>query len=153
MVCLEKQRVLDCPEFEQAHEVISAINTLSIHAKLLLAGVDDSSRNAELDKARECLLDFLGRLQAVVTDAEKHQNGAIVGTDPRLGQLAQRFLSQKGKWPRPSGLYTASLPEACALIRSDSLQDEERLIGFLRDLRSLVEEHAHADIVGILGEV
>jgi hypothetical protein len=139
--------------FEQAHEVVSAINTLSIHAKLLLAGVDDSSRQTEVSKARECVLRFLGRLHAVVAGAENRQDGAVLGTDPRLAQLAQRFLSQRQKWPCPTGLYTASLSQVCSLIQSDSAQDQEEAVNFLRDLRALVEQHAHADVVGILGEV
>ncbi len=139
--------------FEQAHEVVSAINTLSIHAKLASAGVDDSSRSTEVCKARERVLTFLDRLQAVVEEAEKHRDGAIVGADPRLGKLAKRFLSLKGKWPRAAGLYNASLPQARALIQSEAVKDQEELINFLRDLRSLLEQHAHADIVRILGDV
>ena len=139
--------------FERIHEVVSAINTLSIHAKLILAGIDDSSRDGQVRKAREHLCNFLDRLQVVVQDAECHRDRPVLGTDPRLGQLAKRFLAAKGKWPCPPGLYSASLPQVRALILSQASDDQKDLITCLRDLRLLLEEHAHADISGILGDI
>jgi hypothetical protein len=37
--------------------------------------------------------------------------------------------------------------------KSDRREDQDRLIANLRDLRVLIEQHSHADIVGILGEI
>lgn len=139
--------------FERVHEVVSAINILSIHAKLTLAGINDSFRDEEVRKAREHLCSFLDRFQVVVNDAERHRDRPVLGTDPRLGQLAKRFLAAKGKWPCPPGLYSASLPEVRALILSEAIDDQKGVINCLRDLRLLLEEHAHADISGMLGDI
>ncbi|MFQ5827967.1 MAG: hypothetical protein ACE5JD_02245 [Candidatus Methylomirabilia bacterium] len=139
--------------FERVHEVVSAINTLSIRAKLTLAGIDDSSRDDDVRKARMHLVTFLDRFEAVVQDAERHRDGTVLGADPRLGQLAQRFLSVKGKWPCPPGLYTASFPQVRTLVLSRRFEDQKDLINCLRDLRLLLEQHAHSDISRILGDV
>ncbi len=139
--------------FERAHEIVSAINTLSIRAKLNLAGTDDSSRDEEVRKAREHLAAFLERFQAVVEEAQRQRDGMVLGADPRLGQLARRFLSMKSRWPRPSGLYGVSFPQFRALLLSERSEDQQDLINCLRDLRLLLEHHAHADISGILGDV
>lgn len=42
--------------FEQTHEVLFAINTLSIHAKLMTAGVEDPAPDSEMERARARLL-------------------------------------------------------------------------------------------------
>jgi hypothetical protein len=150
---LKNNEWLTAQSFEQAHETVSAINALSIHAKLKLAGIDDSPRNDDVCKARTRLLAFLDRLQAIVQDAEQDEDGAVRGTDPRLGQLAKSFLSLKSKWPHPPGLYATSFREVSALIQSEALEDQKDLVNFLRDLRCLLEQHAHADISSILGDV
>lgn len=139
--------------FERAHEVVSAINTLSIRAKLTLAGIDDSSRDEEVRNAHALLLAFLDRFDAVVQDAERHRDRTVLGADPRLGQLAKKFLSAKCEWPRPSMLYSSSFSEIRGLLTSKRVEDLQGLITFLRDLRSLVEQHAHSDIIDILGDI
>jgi hypothetical protein len=150
---LKDNEWLIAQSFERAHEVVSAINTLSIRAKLTLAGVDDSSRDEDVRNARTLLLTFLDRFQAVVQDAERHRDGTVLGADPRLGQLAKTFLSVKCQWPRPSALYSSSFTEVRELLTSKRVEDLQDLINFLRDLRSLVEQHAHSDIIGILGDI
>lgn len=150
---MKKNEWLTAQSFERAHELVSAINALSIRAKLTLARVDDSSRDEEVRKARMHLCNFLDRFQTVIQEAERDRHGTVVGTDPRLGQLARRFLSVKGEWPRPAGLYDASFPQVRALLLSDAVDDQKDLIDCLRDLRLLVEQHAHADISGILGDI
>jgi len=148
-----KNEWLTAHSFERAHNLISAINTLSIRAKLCLAGVDDSSREDEVEKAREHLLAFLGRFEAVVQGAERNRDGTVLGADPRLGQLAKKFLSVKSQWPRRSTLYSSSFTEMRELLTSKRAEDQQSLINFLRDLRLLVEQHAHSDIIGVLGDI
>ena len=44
---------LTASSFERTHEIVSAINTLSIHAKLVLAGIDDSTNQEEVEKLKQ----------------------------------------------------------------------------------------------------
>lgn len=74
---------LAASSFEQAHEVASAINTLSIHAKLRLEGIADPAHPADIEQARRRLLGFLARLRTVVREGEV--DGGVVGADPQLG--------------------------------------------------------------------
>jgi len=39
------------------------------------------------------------------------------------------------------------------LLLSDSIPDRAALIECLRDLRRLLEQHVHADVVNVLGEL
>lgn len=139
--------------FEQLQAVLSAINTLSIHTKLMVAGLDDAARNREAEQARADLLHFLDRLDAVTQSAQHHRNGVTLGVDPRLGQLARKFLSLKTRWPQASSLSNTSLSQFRELLSARTLDNDKLLVGFLRDLRSLLEEHIHSDIAGILGDV
>lgn len=144
---------LTAESFEQTQEIVSAINTLSIHAKLTLAEIDDSDRGEEVREARTRLLAFLARFEAVVQAAEQRPEGAVLGVDPRLGQLARKFLSAKSQWPQKSALYAISFAELRRLLTSDTSEDLKALVNVLHDLRALVEQHAHADVAGILGDI
>jgi hypothetical protein len=143
---------LAAANFERTHEVVSAINTLSIHAKLTLASVADPASDAEIEQARERLLDFLGRLEAVLHEVARDDDGTVVGTDPRLGELALHFIAGRThsrQRPRPSAFPLETLPD---LVRSDRPEDLRRLVPHLQELRALLEEETQADIAGILGD-
>jgi len=144
---------LTARSFERAHEIIAAINTLLIHSKRALAGEPDTDRQVDVSEARQVLLVFLERLSAVVHQAEQDRDSTIVGADPRLSSLAKRFLVARRQLPQRSPLYAGTLDELKGLLKSEDRKDQERLIASLRELRVLIEQHAHADIVGILGEI
>lgn len=144
---------LTASSFERTHEIVSAINALSIHAKLVLAGIDDSANQEDVEKSRRKLLAFLNRFETLLREAELGRDKAVIGADPRLGDLALRYMSEKRRQPRRSTLYEISLAEMSDLVRSERREDLPSLISCLRGLRSLVEQHSHADVIGILGDM
>jgi hypothetical protein len=135
---------LAAASFEQAHEVASAINTLSIHAKLLLDGIEDPAPPEELRQARERLRGFLGRLKAVLGGAQR--SGAVVGADPQLGDVALRFLARQ----RPEADNRKAphfVTQLLVLIDSERPDDLRRLVAGLQELRTLVDVQAPSEPV------
>lgn len=143
---------LTAASFERTHAIVSAINTLSIHAKLTLAGVADPTDAAEIQQARARLLTFLDEFDALLKDTEGNQGGIIVGTDPRLSELALQYLHEKRHLPRRAPLYDLSLRQLGDLIRSEQKDNLPHLVACLQALRSLFEQHGHADAVDVLGD-
>ena len=141
---------LSAQNFERSYRVVSAINTISIHEKLKVAGVNDEERNDEVREARSHLLEFLKNFERIVLDAEKNPDYAVDGVDPRLGELARSFLNAKKQRPSTSALVDVSPHDLSRLIESSDAADRERLVKCLRDFRRLVEDHVHADVVKIL---
>jgi len=140
--------------FERLHELISAINTLSIHAKFRLAGRADDRREASVNQARDRLKAFLESLEMVVGRADQEDKGAFLGTDPRMGELGKRFVDLRRETGRTnSPLFRSSFDDLRALLTATGPQDLQRLIQFLRDLRAILEVNSHSDVVGMLGEI
>lgn len=144
---------LAAESFERAHSIISALNTLSIHAKMILANVDDTARSTEVMKARAILRAFLESFGAIVKEAERTREGMVTGADPRLSQLARTFVAKRRQWPQHSPLYDVTLSEVDALLESDMPDNLRQLIAYLQELRVLLEQNVHADIVRLLGEI
>ena len=144
---------LAAESFERAHGIISALNTLSIHAKMILANVDDTARSSDVMEARTVLRTFLDSFGAIVKEAERTREGMVTGADPRLSQLARTFVAKRNQWPQHSPLYDVTFSEVDALLESDSPDKLRRLIAYLQELRVLLEQNVHADIVGLLGEI
>ncbi len=144
---------LAAENFERAHNIIAAINTLSIHTKLVLAGTDDTERSKEVVKARAVLRSFLERLGTLVIEAERTRGGTVTGADPRLSQLARTFVAKRREWTQHSPLYDVNPSNIVALLESDASDDLQRLVVYLQELRTLLEQSVHADIVGLLGEI
>jgi hypothetical protein len=144
---------LAAESFDRAHSIISALNTLSIHAKMILANADDTARNSDVEKARTELHAFLENLGSLVTEAERTREGMVTGTDPRLSQLARTFIAKRRQWPQPSRLYDVPLSEVNRLLESDSPDDLRRLVAYLQELRVLLEQNVHNDISRILGDI
>ncbi len=143
---------LTASSFEQTQDLIAAITTLSIHAKLVLAGRSDVAGADEVQRARERVLDFLQRFQRVLESVETSRDRTAVGTDPRFGELATRYLAQKERRSERAPLYTISIGELERLVQSQYPDDLPRLVECLHDLRRLVEHHVRADVTGLLGE-
>ena len=143
---------LSAQNFERSYRLVSAINTISIHEKLKGSGAGDESRLGEVKEAKGHLLDFLTSFNNIVHDAEMDPERLVEGIDPRMGDLARRFLTVRSQRPQTSALATVSLDELSQLMESKDADDTERLLSCLRDLRNLLEDHAHSDVVNILGE-
>ena len=144
---------LSAQNFERLHGLISAINTISINAKLETEGIDDSARKTEVEQACTLLLKFLDEFEALVDEVERDKDNIAIGSDPRLGSLAKKFMSLKTQRPRTSSLASLSLGELKELLQSQSLPNRMALIQYLRDLRRLLEQHAHDDVIKVLGEL
>lgn len=139
--------------YGRTRELITAINTISIHAKLVLADVTDPHKETALIKARETLSAFLVSFGNMLDEAAQNQNGVIIGSDPRMAELAQTFLLEKQHLPHKSELFTLPLKKLGDLVNSENKDEMQELISCLRDLRGILEQHAHSDVVGILGEI
>jgi hypothetical protein len=70
-----------------------------------------------------------------------------------MGELAMRFLSHKKRLSRRTPLYEISFDRLKELIKGNNSEKLLDLISCLRDLRLLVEQHAYADVVELLGDV
>lgn len=143
---------LEASSLERMHQLVAAINTLSIHAKLLLASRTDPAQPDDIDVAREHLLNFLNRFNALIRDADRSRDGAVVGADPQLAGLAASYLDLSRQAAPDSPLFTTPLEEASEMVRSERDEDLARLVPFLRELRSLIQQQPQADVTELLGD-
>ena len=134
-------------------QIISAVNTLSIDAKLTLIGVENSINEVELRKARADLTDFLTQFDTLLQKIERNQDSVVVGDDPRLGELTVQYLIEKRRSPKPSSLYNVPLSELRELVDLEPPDRLPQLIGYLRELRGLLEQHTQADVQDVLGDI
>ncbi len=140
---------LTATSFERTFQIVSAINTLLIHAKLALAGMPDPASEGDLAEARDRLVAFLNQFQTVLEAAEQRADGMIVGADPRLTEFALHFVAERQRLPQRASLYTRPLPQVAELVQSEQAEDLPELVACLQALRALFEQHSHADIVGL----
>ena len=148
--------------FQQSQDLLDALNTLSIHLKLKLAGIPDEERTEAAGRARETLVSFLENFESILSMSEQAKGSAILGIDPRLRDLARSFSTAKSDRQRfHSALFTKTVSEVVRLLKATGTKDEiepltvygEALIESLGELRTLIEEHIHKDTVQILGEI
>lgn len=146
--------------FQQSQDLLDALNTLSIHLKLKLAGIPDQQRTEAATRARETLVSFLESFEHILNVSEQTKGSAILGIDPRLRDLARSFSSAKSDRQRfHSVLFTKTVSEVVRLLKATGAEGEplaaycKTLIDSLSELRALIEEHIHKDTVQILGEI
>jgi hypothetical protein len=139
--------------FERFHLLISAINSILIHIKLKMANIDDTERRQEFENSRKYLLEFLEQFSPIVQEVENDGSWVPIGTDPHLDDLA-RSLADIGRMrPRKLSLASVSLVELKQLLENNDSNNADKMIVYLRDLRSLLEQQAHTDVISILGEL
>jgi hypothetical protein len=133
--------------------LLAAINTLSIHLKLELAGVDDKEREKKATESRDALRRFLTELQTLVMAKDAVGGRAVTGTDARARELARSYVQARhDREQYRSSLFRKSPADVGALLDSSNLGDRKALLECLVDLRRLLEAHVRADSQKILGE-
>ena len=144
---------LSIQSFLHDQELLEAINTLSIHTKLNLAGDSDKERIAKVGKAEAVLNDFLKYFDTILSQNETQDDEPILGVNNRLRQLVDAFISARQDNMRfGSQLFTDSPANVLKLLKSNKQTDKEALVHCLKDLRVLIEEHVHTDTTQVLGE-
>jgi len=139
--------------FQYDRSLIAAINTLSIHIKLELAGISDSGKIKLTEEARNTLSSFLDKLEVLIDNLEQANTNPLTGTTQGLRQLAQKFTSAKNnKSEFNSILFQETLSKTRSLLNSELKEDKEALLLCLQELRKLIEEHIYLDTTTILGE-
>jgi hypothetical protein len=138
---------------ERSLDIISAINRVSIHSKLRLAGIEDTKAADEVDAARNVLTTFLKTLGELIEKAEESEDKIAFGADPRLSSLARRFLVHSGQGVGSVLYGMEDLRELRALLDEDVATKDAVLVNGLARLRSVLEQHAQADAAIIFNEV
>ncbi len=143
---------LAAESFERGQRLIQATNTLAISVKLALAGKHYPERVAGAESAREELRTFLGDFAGWLTEAERAPSRVVTGIDPRMHQLVMAFVSQRRRLPSRSLLYRLPMEHIRALLDAQAPGEMQQLLECLHELRAVLEDHLHADVVGLLGE-
>src|SRR2546425_1178501 len=84
---------LAASNFERTQKVLSAINTLSIHAKLTLGTICAPAAPSDIEPARQLVTRFLAQIQAPLGTAASEDNQMVYGTAPHLSGPARHFLN------------------------------------------------------------
>lgn len=138
---------------ERSLDIISAINRVSIHSKLRLAGMEDTTTPEEIRGAREALTSFLGNLSELIEKAEGSEDKIAFGADPRLSTLARKFLSYPAQGTGSVLYHPEDLKELKVLLEEGDAAQHDVLVGRLAHLRSVLEQHAQADAAIVFNEV
>lgn len=138
---------------ERSLDIISAINRVSIHSKLHLAGMEDTTTPEEIEAAREALTGFLGTLTELIEKAEGSEDKIAFGADPRLSTLARKFLSHPAQGAGTVLYDPEDLKELKVLLEKGEAVRHEVLVDQLAHLRSVLEQHAQADAAIVFNEV
>ncbi len=148
-----KNHWLVSQSLERSLDVISAINRVSIHAKLRSAGMEDTATADEVDAARKVLIAFLKTLSDLVEKAAESEDKIAFGADPRLSSLARRFLAHSAQGVGTVPYRTGELRELKALLEEGDATKHDVLVEELAHLRSVLEQHAQADAAIVFNEV
>ncbi|MDE0424712.1 MAG: hypothetical protein OXN25_07585 [Candidatus Poribacteria bacterium] len=145
-----KERAIQ--SFQENQNLISAINTLSIHIKLKIAGHSDLNTEEKIQKSREELCAFLKELNPQVQRAEV-DNKPLLGVDPRRRQFVRHLVAAKHNSRISSPFLLNKLEESRQLLHSDVETDKQAILLFLEELRMLLEEHIASDTEILLGRI
>jgi hypothetical protein len=148
-----KNHWLVSQSLERSLDIISAINRVSIHAKLRSAGMEDTRTADGVDAARKVLIVFLKTLSDLVERAAESEDRIAFGADPRLSSLARRFLAHSAQGVGAVPYRPEELKELKALLEEDDAAKHNVLVEDLAHLRSVLEQHAQADAAIVFNEV
>jgi hypothetical protein len=144
------QEWLNIQSFFTDHELIGAINDLSIFLKQEAAGVRDADRADRATKARQVLKDFFTRLsQTEAADGRE----PVLGVDARFQSLTDAIESAREENGRyHSVLMREGAGSALPLLDAATSEAQAQLLESLAELRRVIEQHQQADASVIFEE-
>jgi hypothetical protein len=144
------QEWLNIQSFFKDHELLGAINDLSISIKQEAAGVQDAERGRRAKAARGLLKQFLGRLNEVEAVDGKE---LLLGVDARFQSLTDAIASARQDGNRyQSVLMKGGAGDALPLLDAESPQLRSQLLDSLSELRRVIEQHQQTDVAAIFEE-
>jgi hypothetical protein len=144
------QEWLNIQSFFTDHDLIRAINDLSIAVKLEIAGVTDQERARRAGDARKVLRGFLGQLSDLEAGDGKE---VLLGIDARFQSLTDALASARQDTARfNSVLMREGAAVALPLLDARDADSKAKLLDSLSELRRVVEQHQQADATVIFEE-
>src|SRR5262249_61534104 len=141
------QEWLNIQSFFTDHEVIRAMNDLSIAVKLELAGVEDQERSRRASEARKVLRRFLGQLSELEAGDGKE---VMLGIDARFQSLTDALASARQDTARfNSVLMREGAAVALPLLDAPDAGSKAKLLDSLSELRRAVGENQQAGGKGV----
>lgn len=142
---------LDIQSFQHGQELLSAVNTLSIHSKLTGGGYPDTGRIEAAEQARETLIGFIEKLGEIAQNIEDGSRKPLLGVDVRLRHLAENYV-QARRSQLGSSFRELSLSQVRELFYSERAEERRELLNVLAVFRDLLEEHVSVDATRLLGD-
>ncbi len=144
------QEWLNIQSFFTDHDLIRAINDLSIAVKLELASVEDQERARRAGEARKVLRRFLGQLAELEAGDGRE---VLLGIDARFQSLTDALASARQDTARfNSVLMREGAAVALPLLDAGDAESKAKLLDSLSELRRVVEQHQQADATVIFEE-
>lgn len=144
-----KSEWLTASGFEMASEILLAVNTMSIDAKLKLSKSENPTPASEVAQARRRVVKFVHDLQSLIDQKETDPFQIVARADPRLSDLASQYMLERSKVPARSILFSLPMSRIEELIQSEDESNLKDQIACLATLRTLVEQGAQMDISDI----
>ena len=89
------KNLLNVQSFQQSQELLSAINTLSIHRKLNLNGYPDLNRKDAAEQSQETLIAFFQKLDKIAQDIEDRHPKHVLGVNVRFAPSGGKLRPSK----------------------------------------------------------
>ena len=144
---------LSVQSFFKNQRLISAINTLCIHWKLQMEGIEDDEDLEEISEAKKLVRAFLGEFDRQVADYERSMYQILPGVDPRQFALVKRFVSAKRRRDFSSVAFKEKPGKVIELLDAENPNNLKTLVNALTELRILLEEHNQADVQNLVPEI
>ena len=148
-----KPQELAVQSFHENQKLLSAVNTVSIHTKLEMAGRFDLNDAKTVAAAKDTLNTFFKELDVIVQRAEKAETKPLLGIDERRRQFVSNFIAAKRNYRIQSPSLRGKLSDVVQLIYSEKEADKQDILVVLEELRMLLEEHIASDTKVLLGGI
>ena len=147
-----KPQELAVQSFHENQKLLSAVNTLSIHTKLEIAGHSDFNDEKTVAEAKNTLRSFLMELENQVQQAEIEKQ-PLLGIDQRRQQFVRHFIEARRNSRIQSSPLCDKLSGVIDILRSDRKAAKQAILPVLEELRKLIEEHLESDVSQLLGGI
>jgi hypothetical protein len=146
---------LSATNFERMYDLALAITTLSLYYKTKITGLEATQfSDQEIQEATGKVNSFLEQMRQVLKNVELNPDHIITGTSPRFGEIVIQYRTKRQREITKGNFYSVTIDHVITCLQTMTKDDNlEEIVGYLHDMRVLIDESSATDINNLLGDL
>ncbi len=145
---------LSATNFENMYDLVLAITTLSLYYKTKFTEIEgEQFTEQEIQEATKKVSTYLEQMRQALETAELNPDHIVTGTNPQFSRMVVQYRSNSRRSAAKGNFYAAPIEHVIESLQSVTKDNYPQIVGYLQEMRSLIDQTSATDVNNLLGDL